>query len=123
MKKFISAVLAVMMIICSVPVYGAETPESGISPEESQVVESPFGETLDESTDITSGTISLPEKTGGGESPETAPPITKIDASLIQVGDYITMGTYYDAPIVWRCVAIDENGPLMLSDKILCLKA
>lgn len=43
--------------------------------------------------------------------------------SSIAVGDYITLGTYYGAPIKWRCVAIDENGPLMLSDKILCLKA
>ena len=43
--------------------------------------------------------------------------------SSIAVGDYITLGTYYGAPIKWRCVAIDENGPLMLSDKILCFKA
>lgn len=40
----------------------------------------------------------------------------------IQVGDYLQMGVYYDEPILWRCVDIDENGPLMLSDKILCLK-
>ena len=43
--------------------------------------------------------------------------------SSIAVGDYITLGTYYGAPIKWRCVAIDENGPLMLSDKILCFKS
>ncbi len=43
--------------------------------------------------------------------------------NTIKIGDYITLGTYYNEPIVWRCVAIDENGPLMLSDKILCLKA
>lgn len=41
----------------------------------------------------------------------------------IQPGDYLTLGTYLGEPIVWRCVDIDENGPLMLSDKILCLKA
>ena len=33
------------------------------------------------------------------------------------------MGTYYDDPILWRCIAYDENGPLILSDKILCMKA
>lgn len=39
------------------------------------------------------------------------------------MGDYIYLGEYYNAPILWRCVGIDNNGPLMLSDKILCLKA
>lgn len=41
----------------------------------------------------------------------------------IKVGDTLTLGTYLDEPIVWRCVSIDENGPLMLSDKILCFKS
>jgi hypothetical protein len=41
----------------------------------------------------------------------------------IKLGDYVQMGTYYDEPILWRCVDIDENGPLMLADKIICLKA
>ncbi len=40
----------------------------------------------------------------------------------INIGDYVQMGTYYGAPILWRCVDIDENGPLMLSDKIICIK-
>lgn len=43
--------------------------------------------------------------------------------SSIEIGDYITLGTYYGESIVWRCVDIDENGPLMLSDKILCFKS
>jgi len=38
----------------------------------------------------------------------------------IKIGDYIQMGTYEGTPIVWRCVANDDNGPLMLSDKVLC---
>ena len=38
----------------------------------------------------------------------------------IEIGDYIQMGTYDGTPIVWRCVAKDDNGPLMLSDKVLC---
>ncbi len=41
----------------------------------------------------------------------------------IKIGDYVQMGTYYGQPILWRCVDIDEHGPLMLSDKILCIKS
>lgn len=41
----------------------------------------------------------------------------------ITLGDYVKMGTYYGEPILWRCVDVDENGPLMLSDKILCAKS
>lgn len=37
----------------------------------------------------------------------------------IQIGDYIRLGTYNGEAIVWRCVAKDKNGPLMLSDKVL----
>lgn len=42
--------------------------------------------------------------------------------STIHIGDYMQMGNYLDEPILWRCVLVDENGPLMLSDKILCFK-
>lgn len=41
----------------------------------------------------------------------------------IEVGDYFKLGRYYNEPILWRCIDIDENGPLMLSDRILSLKA
>ena len=68
-------------------------------------------------------------------------------ATPLQVGEYIQMGTYYDEPILWRCIAYykitgyDDDGnpivdatelstepkegylPLMLSDKVLCFKA
>lgn len=40
----------------------------------------------------------------------------------LEIGDYILIGKYYDEPILWRYVADDENGMLMLSDKILCRK-
>ncbi len=43
-------------------------------------------------------------------------------AADLKIGDYVQMGSYYDEPILWRCVDIDEKGPLILSDKILCLK-
>lgn len=42
----------------------------------------------------------------------------------IAIGTYVRLGTYNDEPIVWKCIDIDdENGILMLSDKILCYKA
>ena len=40
----------------------------------------------------------------------------------IGIGDYIQFGKYYDDPILWRYVADDENGKLILSDKIICKK-
>ncbi|WP_162862617.1 DUF6273 domain-containing protein [Acetivibrio cellulolyticus] len=42
--------------------------------------------------------------------------------SIISIGSYLQMGSYNNEPILWRCVDIDSNGPLMLADKILCLK-
>ncbi len=41
---------------------------------------------------------------------------------VINIGDYIQMGRYYNEPIQWRCVDIDSNGPLMLADRILTIK-
>ena len=38
----------------------------------------------------------------------------------VQLGDYIQLGRCEGEPILWRCVSVDENGPLMLSDKVLC---
>ncbi len=73
-------------------------------------------------------------------------PATASANTLIKLGDYIQMGTYYGEPILWRCVAFEKisgyddsgnpimdatdtvteykNGylPLMISDKILCIK-
>ena len=40
----------------------------------------------------------------------------------MQIGDYFILGKYNEEPIVWRYVADDENGKLIVSDKILCLK-
>lgn len=40
----------------------------------------------------------------------------------IQIGDYLVLGRYNNKPILWRCVDIDENGPLMISDRILTIK-
>lgn len=47
---------------------------------------------------------------------------TNNDLIDIEIGDCITLGTYNNQSIKWRCVDIDENGPLMLSEEILCNK-
>ena len=43
-------------------------------------------------------------------------------ATSISIGDKITLGTYNGEPITWICVDIDDNGPLMLSEDVLCVK-
>lgn len=49
--------------------------------------------------------------------------LTEVKASnLIDLGDYVQIGRYNDEAIIWRCVDIDENGPLMLADRILTIK-
>lgn len=41
-----------------------------------------------------------------------------------RIGAYYQLGKYNGTPIIWRCVSTDdENGILMVSDKILCFKA
>ena len=37
----------------------------------------------------------------------------------IQIGDYVKMGTYNGKSVLWRCVDFDDNGALMLSDKLV----
>ena len=49
--------------------------------------------------------------------------ITASASNDIQTGDYVSLGSYNGNRIVWRCVGSDENGRLMLSDKIICYKA
>lgn len=41
----------------------------------------------------------------------------------VKIGDYFLMGKYLNKPILWRCVDIDENGPLILANKAICHKA
>ena len=38
------------------------------------------------------------------------------------VGDFIRIGTYNGVPITWRYVSDDENGMLVVSDKVICFK-
>ncbi|MEI6132397.1 MAG: DUF6273 domain-containing protein, partial [Bacillota bacterium] len=50
--------------------------------------------------------------------------VFKINAAgNISIGQYLVIGNYYSTPILWRCVDIDENGPLMLSNQIITIKA
>ncbi|MSU00254.1 Ig-like domain-containing protein [Tissierella pigra] len=42
----------------------------------------------------------------------------------IKIGDYIEFGKYYNKPILWRVININEDGsPMLIADKILTLKA
>lgn len=41
----------------------------------------------------------------------------------LNIGDYVEIGTYAEEPIKWRCIDINENGALMLSDQVLCYKS
>lgn len=47
---------------------------------------------------------------------------TSVVTGNVKIGDRIAMGKYNGEVIFWRCVDIDENGPLMLSEKVLCNK-
>ena len=49
-------------------------------------------------------------------------PVFAADSISVSVGEYLQMGTYYGEPVIWRCVDVDDNGPLMLSDKIITIK-
>ena len=50
----------------------------------------------------------------------TVLPAKSADAKInIKFGDYIRLGTYNNESVLWRCVNVDDNGPLMLSDRVL----
>ena len=40
----------------------------------------------------------------------------------IKIGDYVIVGNYNEAPIIWRYSADDDNGKLMVSKDILAIK-
>lgn len=42
--------------------------------------------------------------------------------SNFKVGNYYTFGKYYEESIIWICIDINENGPLLLSDKVITIK-
>ncbi len=55
-------------------------------------------------------------------NPTVCKGMVDIESNNISIGDYIQLGKYRDIPILWRYVANDENGKLILSDKVLCIK-
>ena len=61
--------------------------------------------------------------TGTQTAQAAAEETSSVGASNISIGDYISLGTYNGQPILWRCVDIDELGPLMLSDQVLATMA
>ena len=54
---------------------------------------------------------------------EAAEETSSVGTSNISIGDYIRLGNYNGQPILWRCVDVDEMGPLMLSDQVLATMA
>lgn len=44
-------------------------------------------------------------------------------AASIRVGDYVYFGKYLDSPILWRCTDIDDNGTLLVSERIISIKS
>lgn len=51
------------------------------------------------------------------------PAMAFAESNIYTEGAYYQLGKYNDKPIIWRCISTeDENGILMLSDKILCFK-
>ncbi len=80
----------------------------------------PFSLTEEVRTD---SSLTVPEKSDT-HSPDAyvgSAGVSKIagENATIAIGDYIIMGELDDEPILWRCVDIDKNGPLLLSDKLL----
>ena len=53
---------------------------------------------------------------------EEAQPLAVASVQDMQIGEYFTLGKYDEEPIVWRYMDEDENGKLMVSDRILCEK-
>ena len=50
--------------------------------------------------------------------------VTAEEGVTYDIGTYYQLGSYLDAPIVWKCIDnTDENGVLLVSDRILCYKA
>ena len=53
---------------------------------------------------------------------EEAQPLAVTSVQDMQIGEYFILGKYNEEPIVWRYMDEDENGKLMVSDRILCEK-
>ncbi len=101
---------------------------SGISDDSG--VNSGTGSTSQNGTNSANSALSAPSSRNASSSTNKATPIPTVQPttdivikSVLKVGDYVEMGRYYGKPVLWRCVFTDANGLLMLSDRILTMKA
>lgn len=132
MKKVLSIIISLTLLStiisgCKKPAV-TKTPSELSSSETSSMITSVVSEAI--STESSKTAVSDPVATNSTTNAPTKIP-TKIPTKVptktptkiaIKIGDYVQMGKYYDEPILWRCVDIDENGSLMLADKILTIK-
>ena len=45
-----------------------------------------------------------------------------IPESNLNIGDYMELGSYNGEKILWRCVNLDKNGMMLISDKVITVK-
>ncbi|KNY26920.1 DUF6273 domain-containing protein [Pseudobacteroides cellulosolvens] len=54
----------------------------------------------------------------------SATPSVKLsETGTLKVGEYVQFGKYYEDPILWKCVKIENDKPMLVSENILCMKA
>lgn len=46
-----------------------------------------------------------------------------VNAASIGFGDYVYFGKYCGAPVLWRCAGVDDNGALLVSERIISIKS
>jgi len=83
---------------------------------------SAYGQEFTSLSTTTAAFVRLSEVTNTPEPTVVNMPSPSSTPITINIGDYVQMGRYYDEPILWRCVDIDENGALMLADRIITIK-
>lgn len=45
-----------------------------------------------------------------------------VPESKLNIGDYMELGSYNGEKILWRCVNLDKNGMMLISDKVISVK-
>ncbi len=80
-----------------------------------------FGEFTKDGSAYRFSVVALPDNSSYYHSIKKASELRS--ESTVKVGEYVQMGSYYGEPIMWRCIDVDENGPILIADKIICVKA
>ena len=128
-NRFISFALTLSFVLTNVSFpYAQETNGNDISIVD-ETISGTSIETYDEEVNTYAttdgGYVVFP---GGNDNREwywTSDGIKYVDnpqATNLSIGDYLSIGNYLGEDILWRYVADDENGALILSDGILCIK-